>query len=227
MKRIHIKVLVTIVFATVAAAGAGSIVTSKDSLWIYNNSRSGRWTDSVTIRNTGPQGVHLDSIRLQITDWYVQGSRTSVAEAEARMDELHDGVRKMRYASIDSAGATGYRFNFSPGVPSGDSLFAMGPAGDSVILTNLQMGYCFSCGLEQYPRYLKGTLQLYYTNGQVVSIRIFSDDLRPTGKKHVLQIRQHTPSGREHSPYLLNGQQVPNKALSYLSRYHGHRLIFR
>lgn len=211
----------------VTAAAAGNIVTSKDSLWIYNNSHSGRWTDSVTIVNNGPQGVRLDSVRMLVTGWDSFSLKSSITEAEARMAELHHGVQKMRYGTIDSVDATGYRLDFSPGMSPGDSLFAIGPSGDSAILCNLQIGYCFSCGLEKYPRYLTGSLLFYFSNGQVVGIRIYTDDLRPTGTNHALPVRLHVISGNHSARYLINGQLVTDKAESCIRRHNVHRLINR
>lgn len=222
---IRCTILLAIIVAAVSATGAANIVTSKDSLWIYNNSRSGRWTDSITIKNTGIQGVRLDSIRLRITEWNTLNPSINITDAEVRIGVVHDGVSKMHSADIDSAGTADYRLNFFPGLPAGDSLFGIGPSGDSVILTNVQMGYCFSCGLEQYPRYLSGTFLLHFSNSQVVGIRIYSDDLRPTGN-HSFPAMHQAPAGRRTTSYLINGRMVPDRPVSGRHTNSVHQIIY-
>jgi hypothetical protein len=43
----------------------------------------------------------------------------------------------------------------------------------------LEIGFCFVCDrTPAYPKYIRGTMRLYFSNGQVVELKLWSQDLR-------------------------------------------------
>ena len=128
---------ILMLIAVLACTITGQHITlSKDSLWVYNNSRSGRYGDSLTIVNNGSQAVRLDSARLRFSEWHTANPSFVAANAQAMMTEFSNGTRATYYFMIDSIDGTEYRLDFS--AISGP-LFSVGPSGGSTVLGNLQI----------------------------------------------------------------------------------------
>ena len=67
-----------------------------------------------------------------------------------------------------------------------------------------------------YPKYLKGSLQLYFNNKQIIEIKLYSDDLRTKIIFNVMGRRNnHIECNYEY--FLLNGRKIIN-VNKYLKR---------
>jgi hypothetical protein len=197
-------------FLAVAAFNAASqdIIVSKDSLWVYNGgSHPGRNLDSATIVNNGSQAIRLDSARIVLHDWYVMNPPRSATHAQAVISENHNGNRLSDYFTVDSISATEYNLNFSP---ISWPLLSIGPH-DSIIVSDFQIGWNFFGNLPVFPQYVTGILRLYFSNGQTVSLRFFSDDHRPAAANLASPVTRDPAAPGKNRRFLINGQKMPDK----------------
>ncbi|MBN1576506.1 MAG: hypothetical protein JW913_08140 [Chitinispirillaceae bacterium] len=195
--------------ALVCAVTGQDLVLSKDSLWILNNYNSSRFGDSVTITNNGSQPILLDSARIQFSEWYTIKPSFTAANAQAVIYEYNHGQSMSHYFTVDSIDATEYRLDFSS---SSRPIFSVGPDGDSIILIHMEIGVNFFGAVPIHPQYLKGLLRLYFSNGEAVKIRIYSDDLRPTIVKKTFPVCRRTLISGNDARYLINGRKITRDA---------------
>jgi hypothetical protein len=204
---------------------ADDVVLSKDSIWIRNSVKSNSKDDSVTLTNNGPNQVGLDSIGVHFIELDTIGFSLAISNNhfEALIGEIYHDKRSSYYDKIKPVGGNEYRILFAT---SSKQPFSINASGDSVTLCPL-FGFCFVCSsLPRYPKYLKGSLRLYFSNGETDTLRFYSDDLRLTfvQQQGTFSIRRHTEINENNAHYLINGQKIPNK-LEVANRKHiMHRL---
>jgi hypothetical protein len=90
----------------------------------------------------------------------------------------------------------------------GDAVpLSMGP-GDSCDIMRLQMGRCLvSDRIPFYPKYFRGTLRLYFSNGQILDILLWTNDLR-TGVSVSGNNCRRIPVAKVNSYFLVNGRCI-------------------
>ncbi len=212
------------VFAAVAyAVWAQDVVLSKDSLWVCNNNMSSR-IDMVTLTNNGPDQVGIDSIGVHFSELDTAGLLFifSNNRFDAALTEIYHGTGVNHYETMKQAGDREYDILF---VASSKRPFVMNASGDSVTLANLQFGSCFICSsLPSYPKYLKGMLRFYFNNGEVDTLRFYSDDLRPINVRRATPVRQQEVANRNGAHYLINGRKIPVKPAAENRKRIMHRM---
>ncbi len=168
--------VVMLVFVT----NAQNITVSKNSLKIYNNPVSS-FADEIRLQNQTAAAVDLDSAFLLVDEMDTTGSGAygGLGERFYIRWKLINPVRCDMW-SLDNFTADTYRLKPSSSSSSiRPSLYFAAP-GDSLVVGFVEIGTCLGCsGIPTwYPPYFRGRLQLHFDNGQVLIIRLDSDDMR-------------------------------------------------
>lgn len=171
------------VFLILLLAGgivAQGITLSKDSLKIYNNPVLS-YSDYILLINGSSAAVHLDSAFLIINQMDTTGSgefgglpnRFQVTWAQAKPSKYDRWSLEKRTDEIyrllpaDTSSSTRPSVDFSA-------------PGDTLSIGGVELGTCLGCsGIPTWcPPYFTGKFQFYFSNGQIVTIQLYSSDLR-------------------------------------------------
>lgn len=195
------------------SGAAQDIVLSKDALKVQNNVRSTDSPDTLTLINHGTEPVVLDSLQIQFE---------ALEFTEMAGSALYIGFTEITDSSqlwggtwvLDSVGESSYRYVIDTSRQAEREQLSINGSGDSIVITHLKVGMCPWCAALYFPAYLKGVVQLFYSNGQVVELRIVSEeDLRePVGLSSGFP-RNHSVKGSDNGFFLINGQKVSTSLL--------------
>jgi hypothetical protein len=165
--------LIALLFYSILSAQ--DITISKDSIQVYNNPLLS-FADQVIFTNHSTASIHLDSMYIQIDEMDTTGLGAIVVEVAWIsnkppyeqfvwiIDTASQNIRRL------------IKWVFYP--PTAEPLSFSGTDTTDEIF-KLEMGYCFQC--ESFPKYVcyfKGKLNLCFSNGQVITLRLISYDLR-------------------------------------------------
>jgi hypothetical protein len=179
------------------------LILSKDSLEVCNN-LSGTFEDQITIKNSSDDSIFLDSAYFTYDDFDTTDMHGKI--------EIH----WMEYMygdfgwNLNEIGKNTYKLDklyFSPNDTATPLRFF---PGNSCVLVNLQIGInLVSEKRPIYPKYIKGYLRLFFSNSQIVVIKLYSDDLRVDIFSHIMdRIKNHNEKNN-YEYYLLNGRRMP------------------
>jgi hypothetical protein len=213
-----------LVFSLFFASFGQDITLSKDSMQVYNNGFSS-YADNVMFTSHSSARIRLDSAFVFISQLDTVGyGRTGL---ELAWTPLLQASQQFVWTMADM-GQDSFRLVkkvFYP-LSSAEPLFFSG-VGTACPLYFLQIGSCFQCDVfPKYPRYLRGTLRLFFSNGQALDLRLWSQDLRTAVKPRVSRAHYSSfilhPSSFSYR-YLANGRRVPagNKAVVQENRISG------
>jgi hypothetical protein len=199
---------------------AQDITVSKDSIRVYNNLAMS-FADEVVFTSHASAAVHLDSARIAISEMDTVGfsHAISINGFQACWRTNVPSFQSFVW-TMDVTGPNTYLLTkniFDPG--SAEPLVFSGNNTTSQIV-GLEIGmFLFGETRPQYPKYIKGTLRLFFSNGQVVELRLWSQDLRTAVKPKNFSTTQPSNSRRFGVPegvstssrsyrYLVNGRRV-------------------
>jgi hypothetical protein len=149
-----------------------ALALSKDSLKVYNNSISS-FMDLITINNNSEDSIVLDSAYLLVDIFDTTGLYGKI---ETHWVEHNYGDFKWY---LKKTGENKYKLEKNYFSPNDTAVPLRFFPKDSCVLMGLRIGnYLVSSQIPKYSKYLKGSLQLYFSNNQIVNIRLYSDDLR-------------------------------------------------
>ena len=173
------KAFLTLLLFIGIAAGAGDITASKDSLRVYNNDFSS-FFDMLTIRDTGGNPVALDSVIILLDEFDTAGMGNYSAGAAGFEVHWIDTIQKGDFSwSMNETATNRFRLVKKFFSPNDTAIPLRMAPGDSCGLSRFRIGYYLvSAHYPLYPRYLHGTLQLYFDNGQILELQLKSEDLR-------------------------------------------------
>jgi hypothetical protein len=218
--------------ALFCASFAQDITVSKDSMQVYNNGFSS-YADEVTFTSHSSATIRLDSALVFISQLDTVGyGRTGL---ELAWVPLLQSSQQFVW-TMAGMGQDSFRLVkkvFYP-LSSAEPLFFSG-VGTGCPLYLLQIGSCFQCDVfPKYPRYLRGTLRLFFSNGQALDLKLWSQDLRTAVKRKNFSTTQPSNSRRFGVPegvstssrsyrYLANGRRIPagNNAVVQKNRISG------
>jgi hypothetical protein len=199
---------VFIILILYAILSAQDITVSKDSILVYNNSLSS-YADEVTFTSHSAAAIHLDSAFVLVEELDTTGyGRPGMQLAwRATLPLAQQFVWAM-----DTAGPNNYRLVkdvFYPGTT--EPLTFSGNGATSQIFF-LEIGFCFQCEImPKYLRYIKGKLKFYFSNGQIVELKIKSNDLRTAVRRRSLVSASDKGLYKGEFRCLANGKRVNNK----------------
>ncbi len=177
------KILVLILLLAGGIVAQG-ITLSKDSLQICNNILYA-FADYIQLINGTSAAVHLDSAFLLIDQMDTTGS--GLYGGLPNRFQIHwTQVKPLRYDQWSLEKLTGETYRLSP-VASSNSILPsvdFSAPGETLTIGEVELGICLGCsGLPWYPLYFTGKLQFHFSNGQIVTIRLYSYDLRNSTRK--------------------------------------------
>jgi hypothetical protein len=188
---------------------AQDITFSKDSLKSCN--RIGSYADdSIVFTNTSSTTIYLDSARIIFYELDTIGLfLQTIPGLQIELSEHgHGGSIGWIVNPTEKIDDNEYMIAFSPWTSSRNPPFYMGPSGDSTIL-KLVIANCLMCDPPKHPRYSRGLLQMYFSNGQTVALRFYSDDLRTATVTRISPVRRHANGAGKAAYYLINGRKIP------------------
>lgn len=180
------------------------ITVSKDSIQVYNSPLSS-YADEVIFTSHSSAPIHLDSAFAQIAELdtvgygrpWAQLAWSTTLPVDQQFVWGMVGIAPNNYRLVKDV--------FYPGTT--EPLVFSGNGATSQMFY-LEIGFCFQCELyPKYPRYFRGTLRLFFSNGQVIELRIKSNDLRTSVRHRDFVVRKdnlHNGNVR----YLANGRRV-------------------
>jgi hypothetical protein len=195
-------------------ASAQDITLSKDSIRVYNKSE-GSFTDLVTFTSHSSSPVHLDSAYVRFAEIDTPGFsqimshnllevfwKSSVSAWEAfywTMDSLGQGLYRLKEKAFDPSPA-------EPLVFSGN--------GSTAEIQGLEIGlWLFGETAPKYPKYINGTMTLFFSNGQAVELKLWSQDLRTAvrprlSSRALSQSKGNSLTSSRSFRYLANGRRI-------------------
>jgi hypothetical protein len=191
---------------------AQDITISKDSIRVYNNPI------------------------MEMADWVIFTSHTSTAihldSAYVRIDEMdtvglgHPGVEFSWKSNvplgqefvwlIDTAGQDSHRLIKTTYYPSSAEPLSFSGADTTDEIFMLEIGYCFQCELfPKLVRYFRGSLKLFFSNGQIITIKLKSFDMRTSVRQgNLVSVRDKGQSNTTKHRCLVNGRRVAESGLT-------------
>jgi hypothetical protein len=205
---------------------AQEIIVSKDSLKVCNSLGSSV-NDSIVFTNTASSARFLDSARMVFYELDTAGLfLQTVPGLQINLSEHgHDGSIGWIANLTDRIGNNEYLARFSPWTSSRNPPFYMSTSGDSTAL-ELTIANCLMCDIPIFPRYSEELLQMYFSNGQTVSLNFYSDDLRPSTVKQTFPVRRYAKATGNGADYMINGRKIPahtGRMNRHLIRYRIHK----
>jgi hypothetical protein len=192
-------------FLPLYAIAAQDITFSKDSIKAPNGIY-GSIADSIVFTNAASTTIYLDSARVIFQELDTVGF---IPEFQIAISEHgHDGSIGWIINPADKIDDKEYLVKYSPWTSSRNPPFFMRPTGDSTKL-KLVIANCLMCDIPKYPRYARGLLHMYFSNGQTVVLRFYSNDLRPAAIAQTSPIRRHGRDAENGAFYLINGRKIP------------------
>jgi hypothetical protein len=166
-----------VVMACTSSLFAQDISVSKDSLWVYNSIISSK-ADAVIFTSESSAPINLDSVRI-----VVEEIDTTGLPAGQRMEaawSANSAMNPFFTWYLEKAGNNEYLLSKGSFLPSGVEMpLSFEKTGDSSRIFKFSIGYCLIPACRPlYPRYFRGKLKLFFSNSQIVAIRLYSDDLR-------------------------------------------------
>jgi hypothetical protein len=214
-----IPTLFAIIFLSLSLSKGQNITVSKDSLRIYNNPMSSS-ADEVIFTSHTSTAVALDSAFITVAQMDTAGLTAVIAAKSLQAVWTGYTPTAANYQWLmDSVSPNTYKLKINYSSSSSPPLSFSGNNATSQIF-RFQIGACFYCGrLPEYPKYFKGTLRLFFSNGQVIELKLWSQDLRTRVRPKDFSTTQPSNSRRFGVPegvstssrtyrYLANGKRV-------------------
>jgi hypothetical protein len=158
---------------------AQSITVSKDSIRIINENSSS-FIDQVTFTSNSSDTIRLDSVFVVIAKMDTIGFGYAISKNGMEVGWRSTAPSGQEFVwTMASAGPDTWRMvkkSFSP-TNAQPLLF---PANGAISqMAFLEFGvYLFGETMPKYTRYLRGTMRLFFSNAQVVELKLRSNDLR-------------------------------------------------
>jgi hypothetical protein len=213
-------------------ASAQDITISKDSLQVYNNPMSSS-ADEIIFTSHTSTAVTLDSAFITVAQMDTAGLTAVIAAKNLQAVWTGYTPAAANYQwSMDSVSPNTYKLiiNYSSG--SSKPLSFSGNGTTSQIF-RFQIDACFFCSrLPEYPKFFKGTLRLFFSNGQVIDLKLWSQDLRVAVRPRPSSRQPSYPSGY-YEAQTVNGPSTTSKrrcqpstrSLSYRYLSNGRRIL--
>jgi hypothetical protein len=196
---------VFIILIICSILSAQDITISKDSILVYNNPMSS-YADEVIFTSHSNTPIHLDSafVMVEELDTVGYGRPGMQLSWKTTLPTTQEFVWAM-----DTAEPNNFRLVKNVFYPGTAEPLTFAGIGTTSQMFFLEIGYCFQCELfPKYPRYIKGLLKLYFSNGQMVELKIKSNDLRTAVRQPFRSYS--TKNEMDRAVFLVNGRMVAN-----------------
>jgi len=186
------------------------ISLSKDSLKVCNKVSSS-FSDYLIIKNNSGDSIALDSAYLLFDDFDTTEMTNYLApdgKLETYWMELLNESDFGWY--LNEIQKNTFKLTKDYFYPNNAVPFRCAP-NDSCDLHEFSIGiYLVSAHYPIYPKYLKGSLLLYFTNQETITIKLYSDDLR-TKVIPEIRVKKRIDNNYNVEYVSLNGKKIMNK----------------
>jgi len=208
MGKFLVKKSFLLILALFCASSAQDLTASKDSLQVYNNPVMS-YADAVVLRSSSSAQIHLDSAYVMIAEMDTTG--ISEILRLMKMEATWKGntsSTQQYFWTMDSVGLNGYKLTKKEFIPPTDEPLSFSGTGTTSTMFFLQIGTCFICDrMPIYPKYIRGTMSLFFSNGQVVDLKLWSQDLR-TAIRQKGVVREKGKLQNSNVRFLANGRRI-------------------
>jgi hypothetical protein len=165
-----------LISALYLAASAQDLTVSKDSIQVYNNLVSSSFADQVTFTSHSSAPIRLDSVFVMIAEMDTAGYGHK--EFQIAWNSALSGAQQFVW-TMDSIGPNSFRLAKRVFYPSTAEPLVFSGNGQPGQISFLEIGYCFICEVfPMYPRFVKGSMRFFFSNQQVVDLKLWSHDYR-------------------------------------------------
>jgi hypothetical protein len=203
------KIFFAILFSC-SFAHAQAISVDQDSLRIYNSPAIGS-IDEVIFRSASSDSVHFDSAHIMIAEMDTVGLSMTLIQKTLEVRWCGDLQTNQTYIwTMESVAPNTFKLIKDSFYPLQDPPLGFSGSTEIGMISGFEIGSCFTCKtFPTYPRYFRGTMRLFFSNGQAVELKLWSNDLRVgvrgTRDQHSSSIL--SPSSFPYK-YLANGRRV-------------------
>lgn len=195
------------IVCTATFSFSNTITLSKDSLKVYANTMSS-FRDQITIKNSSEDTIALDSAYLLFDTFDTTGMSSSLPPNDTFecfwIDQINERDFSWYLHEID---ANTFKLTKKYFSPDSAKQLRCSP-NDSCDLFDFQIGiFLVSAHYPIYPKYVKGSLLLFFTNNETVTIKLYSDDLRTNVVAKSNIVKQNKSDYTEYS-VMLQGQKI-------------------
>jgi hypothetical protein len=138
----------------------------------------------VIFRSNSPVSIRLDSAYIKIEEMDTVNFSRLISQNRMEIAWNANWADTPFFSwSMESMGNNTFRLKKKEYIPQNATPLFFKENGDSSQIFKLSIGNCFICeSMPYYPRYIKGGMKFYFSNGQVIALRLYSDDLRTPAK---------------------------------------------
>ena len=193
---------------------ADDITVSKDSLKVYNNDVSSV-ADMIVIKNNSDRTIDLDSAYIVLSEYDTTATQPYLLQGGTMEIHWADPIKKSDFGwYCNEAAHNIFKLSKKYFSPNDTAVPLHTTSGDSCAIVKFRIGFnLVSSRIPMYPNYVYGTLQLFFNNNQVVTIVLYSDDLRVNT---VIKCGRNGTDANAccHTYFLINGKKIVNAELT-------------
>jgi hypothetical protein len=192
---------------------------SKDSLWVYNSYISSK-ADAITLKSNSSAAVRLDSANIIVEEMDTTGLGLSPGSSMEVAWGANSGLTPFFIWNTESIGNNEFTLKKRSFLPQGSEPLSFKQAGDSSQIFKCSIGYCLLPECRPlYPTYFKGKLKLFFSNNQMVTVKLYSDDLRTPVRASVRRGSIATSKNTAIAVFSIDGRKI--SSMDQLKRMNG------
>jgi hypothetical protein len=194
----------------IVSASAQDITISKDSIKLVNSFYSS-FADVVIFTSHASGAIHLDSAFVLNAEIDTVGLSSAIDYFGMEVAWRTGSPESQMFAwTLDSAGPNTWRLAKKAFSPTNAEPLSFSGNGSTSQMFALECGsFLFGDAMPKYTRYIKGTLRLFFSNGQIIDLKLWSQDLRTAVRKSEFVASKEKPSPHNSNfKYLVNGQRI-------------------
>jgi hypothetical protein len=194
----------------ILSASAQDITISKDSIKVYNSFYSS-FADVVTFTSHASGAIHLDSALVLNAEIDTVGLSSAIVYFGIEVAwRTSSPASQMFTWTLDSAGPNTWRLTKKAFSPTNAEPLSFSGNGSTSQMFSLECGiFLFGETMPRYTKYINGTMRLFFSNGQIIDLKLWSQDLRTAVRKRELVASKEKPAPHNNNfRYLVNGQRI-------------------
>ncbi|HUI93032.1 MAG TPA: hypothetical protein VLX68_12360 [Chitinivibrionales bacterium] len=204
------KIFLPIILAALAVRGQ-DITASDSTIQIYNNSLMS-FADGVQFTSHSPATIHLDSAVVHVDTMDTTGMQSPVPQLSWKNE---DPIQAQFVWRMDSTGSNNYRLTKIAFAPLNAQPLSFSGTDTTEAIFMVEIGFLYPLDMApKFVRTFRGSLKLFFSNGQIMTLGLTAHDLNAGVKRQVMGAGGNKTSGAGMMSYknkvrcLVNGRKV-------------------